>query len=196
MCYIQFEMSPVRNYRYIFFLLPYIFVSGCVFQESPEELDRLVKEDPSFKQLIVERDQAHSQMSIIKNDLLNKKKTLDAQVEKMRGEYDAYAKAQNKKVEQFRAGIETNRNHLKRQLELDGANMEKKQSELASYEKTLSDVRKVLHEGKGISFSKTERQKWEERILMLSEKIRPLADDIQELKLQTRLKKQKIQFLR
>ena len=118
------------------------------------------------------------------------------QVEKRRGEYDAYAKIQNKKVEQFRASIEVNRNLLRRQLEQNGAQLEEKQSELAGYEKTLSDVRKVLHEGKGISFSSAERQKWEGRILMLSEKIRPLVDEIQELKLQIRLKKQKIQFLK
>jgi chromosome segregation ATPase len=189
-------MSPGRNYSCIFLLLPCILVSGCVFQENPEELDRLVKEDASFKQLIVERDQAHSQMSVIKNDLLTRKKTLDAQVGKMRGEYDAYAKTLNQKVDQLRSGIESSRSLLKRQLEQDGANMEKKQSELAAYEKTLSDVRKVLHESKGISFSKAERQKWEERVLMLSEKIRPLADEIKELKLEMRLKKQKIRFLR
>ena len=68
--------------------------------------------------------------------------------------------------------------------------------EVLGYQKTLLDVRRVLREGKGISLSKTERQKWAERILMLSEKIRPLAEDIQELKLQIRLKKQKIQYLR
>ena len=74
--------------------------------------------------------------------------------------------------------------------------MQDKQVEMAGYEKTLADVRKVLQEGKGLSLSKTERQKWEERILMLSEKVRPLTDEIQELKLQVRLKKQKIQFLK
>ena len=182
--------------RTIFFPLFCIFLSGCLFQESPEELDRLIKEDPGFKQMILARDQVRSQIRLIREELLNKKKTLDAQVEKLRTEYDAYAKAQNKKIEQFRAMIETNRNLLKRQLEQNGAHMEEKQSELAGYEKTLSDVRKVLQEGKGISLSKAERQKWEERILMLSEKIRPLTEEIQELKLQIRLKKQKIQFLR
>ncbi len=182
--------------RHVFFLLSCVFLPGCLFQESPEELDRLVKEDPSFKQMILSRDQAYGQIRLIKEDLLNKKKTLDAQVDKLRSEYDAYAKTQNKKAEQFRNGVEANNNLLKRQLEQNGAHMEEKQSELAGYEKTLSDVRKVLNEGKGLSLSKTERQKWEERILMLSEKIRPLAEDIQELKLQIRLKKQKIRFLK
>jgi hypothetical protein len=57
-------------------------------------------------------------------------------------------------------------------------------------------VRKVLHESKGITLSKAERQKWEERVLMLSEKMRPLMDEINDLKLQIRLKKQKVQYLR
>ena len=85
---------------------------------------------------------------------------------------------------------------MKKNMELESASLEGKQNELDGYQKTLSDVRKVLHESKGISLSKTERQKWEERILMLSEKMRPLLDEIQELKLQIRLKKQKIQYLR
>ncbi len=182
--------------QHIFFLFSCFFLSGCLFQENPEELDRLTKEDPSFKQMIVARDQAHGQIHLIKNELLNKKKTLDAEIGKLRNEYDAYAKTQNKKIEQFRALVEANRNLLKQQLEQNGAHMEEKQSELAGYQKTLSDVRKVLQEGKGISFSKAERQKWEERILMLNEKIRPLVDEIQELKLQIRLKKQKIQYLK
>lgn len=173
-----------------------VFLPGCLFQESPEELDRLVKEDPVFKQMIFARDQAHHQIHLIKEDLLNKKKVLDAELEKFRSAYDAYAKAQNKKIDQFRGTIDANHNLLKQQLEQNGARLEEKQNEMAGYEKTLSDVRKVLNEGKGISLSKTERQKWEERILMLSEKIRPLTEEIQELKLQIRLKKQKIQFLK
>ena len=171
-------------------------MAGCIFQESPEELDRLTKEDPVFKQMIAARDQARGQIHLIKDELLNKKKALDAEVEKLRGAYDAYAKAQNKKIDQFRALIEANHDLLKQQLERDGAHLEEKRVEMTGYEKTLSDVKKVLTEGKGLSLSKAERQKWEERILMLSEKIRPLADEIQELKLQIRLKKQKIQFLK
>ena len=57
-----------------------------------------------------------------------------------------------------------------------------------------SRLRLVLREGKGINLSTQEKQKWEERILMLSEKIRPLSEEIQELKLQNRLKKRKIGY--
>ena len=171
-------------------------MAGCLFQENPEELDRLTKEDPAFKQMIAARDQARGQIRLIKEDLLNKKQALDAEVEKLRGAYDAHAKAQNKKIDQFRGLIDGHRTLLKQQLEQEGARLEEKRIEMAGYEKTLSDVRKVLNEGKGISLSKGERQKWEERILMLSEKIRPLTDEIQDLKLQIRLKKQKMQFLK
>ena len=56
-------------------------------------------------------------------------------------------------------------------------------------------IESVLNESKGITLSKAERQKWEERLMMLSEKMRPLGEEIQELKLQIRLKKQKVQYL-
>lgn len=176
--------------------LPFcVLVSGCL-QESPEELDRLTKEDPAFKQMIQLRDQTHAQIRLIKDDLLNRKKSLDGQVEKLRADYDATAKAQNKKVELLRGAIEQNRELLKRSMEMESASLDSKQAELEGYQKTLSDVRKVLHESKGISLSKNEKQKWEERILMLSEKMRPLSEEIQELKLQIRLKKQKIGYLK
>ena len=181
--------------RYLF-LLPFcVLIAGCL-SESPEELDRLTKEDPAFKQMIQLRDQTHHQIQTLKDDLLNRKKTLDSQVEKLRADYDAIAKAQNQKIEQLRGTIEQNRDLMKKNMESESGSLEAKQNELSGYQKTLTDVRKVLNESKGISLSKTERQKWEERILMLSEKMRPLMDDIQELKLQIRLKKQKIQYLR
>ena len=170
-------------------------MAGC-FQESPEELDRLTKEDPAFKQMIQLRDQTRSQIQLIKDDLLNRKKQVDAQVEKLRGEYDATAKAQNKKIELLRAAIEQNHDLLQKNMDMEAASLQSKQEEFGGYQKTLSDVRKVLQESKGISFSKAERQKWEERILMLSEKMRPLSEEIQELKLQIRLKKQKIRYLK
>ena len=181
--------------RRVFLFLSCFFLSGCL-QESPEELERLTKEDPAFKQMILARDQVHSQIHLIKDDLLNRKKLLDTQVEKLRSDYDTVAKSQNKKIEQLRAMIETNRSQLSREIDLASASAQDKQNELDGYQKTLSDVQKVLHEGKGIQLSKAERQKWEERILMLSEKMRPLTEDIQELKLQIRLKKQKMQFLK
>ena len=184
----------MKKYRALSLLLP-VFLTGCL-QESPEELDRLGKEDPVFKQMILSRDQAHNQMQLIKQDLLNRKKWMDSQVEKLRADYDAVAKQQNKKIEQFRLSIEQNRDRLKREMEQQSVAMEEKKGTLDGYQKKMAAVRKVLQEGKGFSLSKTERQQWEERALMVSEKIRPLAEEIQELKLQVRLKKQKIQYLR
>ncbi len=148
-----------------------------------------------FKQMIFARDQAHAQEHLIKEDLLAKKRTLDGQVEKLRAEYDAYAKAQNKKIEQYQATIESNRDLLKRQIELASTELETKQKDVEEYEKTLSGIKRLLRESRGISFSGQEKQKLEEKALILSEKIRPLADQVQELKLQIRLKKQKIHFL-
>ena len=178
-----------------FFFIPVaLFLSGCAMQ-SPEELERLLKEDPTFKQMIVSRDQAHAQISLLKQDLLGRKKAVDAQVEKFRADYNVAAKAVNAKIDQYRAAIAANRALLKREIDLAAAEVESKQNEFGGYQKTLSDVQKVLHESKGITLSKAERQKWEERILMLSEKMRPLLDEINELKLQIRLKKQKIQYL-
>ncbi len=178
---------------WIFFTL--FFLWGCS-ASGPEELDRLTKEDPAFKQMVATRDQVHGQIRLIKQDLLSRKKTLDAQIEKLRGDYDAYAKAQNKKIEQYQSVIDTQRSVLRHEIETGSAQIESKAAELGGYEKTLTDVKKVLSESKGITFSNQEKQKWEERILMLNEKIRPLSDEIQELKLQIRLKKQKIGFLK
>ena len=185
--------KPMVRYPAVLFFC--LSLGGC-WTQSPEELDRLVKEDPAFKQMIVARDQAHQQIRLIKEDLLARKKQIESQAQKMRADYDAVAKTQNKKIEQYRIAIEANRKLLKTQIESESAQLADKESELEGYRKTLGDVKKVLNEGKGISLSKAERQKWEERILMLSEKMRPLTDEIQELKLQIRLKKQKIQYLR
>ncbi len=56
-------------------------------------------------------------------------------------------------------------------------------------------MQKVLKDPKGITLSAQDKKRWSEHVLMLNEKIRPLSEDIQELKLQVRLKKQKIAYL-
>ncbi|MBI2094558.1 MAG: hypothetical protein HYT89_00105 [Candidatus Omnitrophica bacterium] len=170
-------------------------VGGCAF-EGPEELGRLVKEDPEFRQMIAARDQVHSQIKLIKDDLLSKKRTIDAQVERLRNDYDVYAKEQNVKIEKMRASVEANRDFLRKEIEIAEARLAARDKEIKSYQKTLGDVKDMLRESKGINLSSQEKQKWEERVLMLSEKIRPLSEEIQELKLQIRLKKRKIGFLR
>jgi hypothetical protein len=170
-------------------------LAGCLAQ-SPEELERLMKEDPEFKRMVAARDEVHDRIRLIKQDLLARKKTLDTQVGSLRAEYDAYAKAQNKKIEQSRAAIEANRSHLGTELELAVSALERKKTELTGYRKTLANVKRVLAESNGLTLSAAERQKWEERILMLSEKIRPLAEEVEELKLQIRLKKKKIGYLK
>ncbi len=179
------------------FLLAFFFpivLAGCS-STSPEELDRLTKEDPVFKQMVLQRDQARSQVQLIKEDLLQRKKLLDAQVSKLRQEYDATAKAQNLKMEKYQAAIDANRERLKADCEAAEVQLAEKAVKLGGYRKTLSDIQKVLKEGQGISFSQADKKKWEEQILILSEKIRPLEDEIQDLKLQIRLKKQKMGFL-
>jgi hypothetical protein len=181
--------------RSLSLILILLLLPGCN-PYSQEELDRLVKEDPAFRQMIASRDQAHSQIKAVKDDLLAKKKVMDSQVEKLRADYDAYAKAQNAKTEKFRASIDVHRAALAKDIEISSASLQSKVTELNGYQKTLIDVKKVIRESKGISLTKQERQRWEERVLMLSEKIRPLSDEVQELKYQIRLKKQKLSYLK
>jgi len=176
-------------------LIASLSLTGCL-GENPEELSRLVKEDPAFKQMITARDEAQRQVGLIKQDLLSRKNTVNEQVGKLRAEYDAYSKIQSAKMVQYRATIDANRALLKREAEVAAAALEDKTAELAGYQRTLADVKKVLTEGKGLALSKTERQKWQERTLLLSEKMRPLIDEIQDLRLRIRLKKQKIGYLR
>lgn len=176
-------------------LLSVFFISGCTWNQSPEELQRLTKEDPAFKLMITQRDQARRQVSLIKNDLLKRKQVMDAETEKFRAQFDVYSKAANLKMDQYRTAIDADRSKLKGDIDISEARIETKQAELEGYQKTLVDVQKVLTESKGITLSPQEKKKWEERVLMLNEKIRPLTDEIQDLKLQIRLKKQKIGYL-
>jgi chromosome segregation ATPase len=171
-----------------------LLLSGCSVN-SPEELDRLTKEDPVFKQMILQRDQVHAQAQLIKEDLLNRKKAMDAQIDKLRQEYDAMAKSQNLKIEKYQTLIDSNRAKLKADIERAVEQLSEKSVKVEGYKRTLQDIQKVLKEGKGTNFTAADKRKWEEQILILSEKIRPLEEEIQDLKLQIRLKKQKIGFL-
>ncbi len=177
-----------------FLLCSFLILTGCS-SYGPEELDRLTKEDPAFKQMIVTRDQMHSQMHLIKEDLLAKKNVMDTQIDKLRAQYDATAKLENQKIEKCQAAIDANRALLKRDIEMAEARLESKRGEFEGYQKTLADIQKVLRESKGITFSVQEKQRWQEKVLLLSEKMRPLKEEIEDLNLQIRLKKRKISFL-
>lgn len=180
--------------KFIFFFVFATVLTGCAVN-NPEELERLTKEDPAFKQMITTRDRMRGDVKLIKDDLLAKKRAVDAQVEKMRLDYDTYAKAQNVKIDKYKTVLDTYRKALQKDIEAANAGLDSKQNELAGYQKTLQDVRKVLSESKGITISAQEKEKWEERIVLLNEKMRPLADEIQDLKLKIRLHRKKIGFL-
>lgn len=171
-----------------------VVLGGCAVN-NPEELERLTKEDPAFKQMILTRDRMHADVKLIKDDLLARKRAMDAQVEKMRNDYDVYAKAQNVKIDKYKTVLDAYRRALQKDIEAAAISLETKQNELAGYQKTLQDVKKVLGESKGITISSAEKEKWEERIVLLNEKMRPLAEEIQDLKLKTRLHRKKIGFL-
>ena len=171
-----------------------LVLAGCA-SNNPEELERLTKEDPAFKQTIDARDRMRADTKLIRDDLLLKKRAMDAQDEKLRRNYDAYAKAQNVKIDKYRSALEVYRRALAKDIDEAAASLQNKQTELSGYQKTLQDVRKVLSESKGISIPVQEKEKWQERILLLNEKMRPLTDEIQDLKLKIRLNKKKMGFL-
>ena len=176
-------------------LILVLFIVGCS-PYAPEELERLTKEDPEFAKMIQARNESHTRIKEIKDELLSKKKTLDGKIQKLRQTYDSYAKAQNLKIEKYRSAIEANRDLVRREVKSLEAQLSAKITELEGHEKTLEDVQKVIRETKTITLTANEKQRWEERVLMLTEKIRPLSDEIQELKFQIRLKKQKSHFLK
>jgi chromosome segregation ATPase len=169
--------------------------AGCS-PYGPEELDRLTKEDPAFKQMIVARDQMRGQIHAIKQDLLQKKSELDGQVDRLRRDYDVYAKAQHEKIEKYHSVLDASRNLLERDTDTAVAQLDAKQAELDRLKKTLEEVVKVLRQSKDITLSAQEKAKWEERRLMISEKMRPLSEEIQELQARIRLNKRKIGFLK
>lgn len=171
-----------------------LMLAGCNMN-SPEELDRLTKEDPVFKQMILQRGQAKARAQLIREDLLGRKKTMDAEIDKLRKEYDTYAKAQNLKIEKLRAVVDANRDRLKIDIGAAARQLSEKAVRLDGYQKTLADIQKVLKGGKGIDFTPADKKKWEEQLLILSEKIKPLEEEIQDLKLRIHLKKQKTGFL-
>ncbi len=176
-------------------LLAIVFLLAGCGVNNPEELERLAKEDPGFKQMIGTRDKMRADTRIIKDDLLAKKRAMDVQLEKLRRDYDATAKSQNIKIEKYKTVLDNYRKSLTGDIDAATLSMETKKNELAGYQKTLQDVQKVLKEGKGIKFSAQEKEKWQERILLLNEKMRPLSEEIQDLKLKVRLNKKKIGFL-
>jgi hypothetical protein len=176
-------------------LLLAVLAAGCT-ASTPEELERLVKEDPAFSQMITARDQMHREIRLIKQDLLERKKTADTQASKIRNDYDAFAKAGSVKISKYQETIAASRNVLQREIETKSAQLAAKETETAGYDKTLADVKKVLRESKGLTISAAEKEKWEERMLMLSEKMKPLSDEIQDLKAEIALKKRKIGFLK
>lgn len=184
----------MRRAFVLLFALP-LALGGCLIGESPEELERLTKEDPGFEKMILARNQVHQQIASIKQDLFDRKKALDAETLRMRSAHENYAAAQQQKIEGLRGAIEGYRRTLKSQIETAEARLEAKQIEVEGYRKTLADVQKMLRESKGIELSSKERQKWDERILMLTEKIRPIEDEMRELRLEIRLKNQKVRYL-
>ncbi len=171
-----------------------LMVSGCV-PVNQEELERLTKEDPSFAQMIASRDQAYAQIQLIKQDLLSKKKVLNAQTEKLQSDYEAYARLQSQKIDQFRATIASRRAVLQKDIDTAQQQLDVKQKELALCQNTLTNIRRLLNESKGVQLSSKERRNWEERAVVQAEKTKVLADEVQELKLYIRLKKQKASFL-
>ncbi len=170
-------------------------LAGCS-PYGPEELDRLMKEDPDFKLMVATRDQMSQQMRLIKDDLLAKKKGMDAQVGKLRQDYDTFAKSQNVKIEKFKAVSETNRNQLAQEIQTAAARLKDKGQELRRYEEIMKGWKGLLKNSKSTEISSRDKQKWEEDILRLEEKMRPLKEVIEELKIQIRLKKRKLSFLR
>ncbi len=176
-------------------LLVALALAGCS-SYGPEELDRLTKEDPEFKQMIAARDRMNTQIRLIKDDLLKRKQAANAEIARRRAEYDTFARAESIKIEKYRAVIDAHRNELKREVETSAARLEAKEAELDRLKKSREEVEKVLSQSGEIALSKPEREKWEERRLLISEKIRPLEDEIAETKAAIRLNKRKISFLR
>lgn len=175
-------------------LIVSLLAAGCTSM-SPEELDRLTKEDPAFKQMISSRDEVHFQIRQIREDLLTKKKAMDAQIDSLRKAYDAYARTQHLKIEKYKATIEANRKILERDIEAAQAELDVKERRLQEYRATQEDIQKIIG-NQSLKMTEKESDKWQERETLLSEKIRPLVDEIQELRLRIRLKQQKIKFLK
>lgn len=171
-----------------------LILIGCA-PPDPEELERLVKQDPSFKQVIGARDQVHRQVQVIRTDLLQKKQALDSTVDKLRTDYDAFAKAQNQQIEKYQASLEAYRALMKRELETLNAQLQAKKTEFAGYKNSIESIHKMRGQTQGIKLSKAEQEKWQERVLMLSEKARPLVEEIRELEAEIALKKRKLSYL-
>lgn len=146
-----------------------VLLSGCGVDVSEFE-KKVLERDPSFESVIDTKNSTEKDIEETHRIYLNKKRNIEGQItalkqelEKSRGEYIS-------RMERLKKKLDPEVTALKNEIKMMKTALAVKTAEVSMVEKSIEEIKELMHKGKTLEMTQEEMRMWNERMTALVKK--------------------------
>lgn len=191
---IKFQIPNFKNFLFLFFGL-WFLVIGCEYVDK-ESLDKIIQEDPLFRDILVKKQELDSKIDALLTQLREAKGKADASIRAIQEDFDKQRKEIDSRINGLKKELEPQRMKIRQELETLRITISTKKAVLRDLENTRRNLTNLINQQKAVNVTSEDMTKWQERLAALNSQIDPLIGEIRELEEETHSLRLKLIVLR
>lgn len=158
----------------------WIFLSGCE-QLDKESINKIIQEDPSFKEVLVKKDELDSKINLLLNQFQEAKAAAYANIRTIQENLDKQKQEMDSKIAAFKKELDPQRIKVRQNIEVLASTISAKKDMLRNLESTKRNLTNLISQQKTLNVPSEDMAKWQERLAALDGQIGPLKGEVREL---------------
>jgi peptidoglycan hydrolase CwlO-like protein len=168
---------------------------GCE-QIDTESINKIVQEDPSFKEVLAKKEDMDSRIAFFFGQLRDLKTDTYAKIRMLQDTFDKQKTEIDAKIAALKSELDPARAKIRQEMEDLRAAVSGKKGILRDLENTRRNLTNLINQQRAVSVTAEDMAKWQERLTDLNNQIEPLSGEIREMEERIRLLRLKAIALR
>lgn len=158
----------------------WIFLSGCE-QIDKESINKIIQEDPSFKEVLAKKDELDSKINLLLNQFQEAKAAAYANIRTIQENLNKQKQEIDSKIAAFKRELDPQRIKIRQDIEALTNTISAKKGMLRNLEGTKRNLTNLVNQQKTLNVPTADMSKWQERLAALDGQMGPLKGEVREL---------------
>ncbi len=157
-----------------------IFITGCE-QIDKESIDKIIQEDPSFKDVLVKKDDLDAKINLLLNQFQEAKAAAYANIRTVQENLNKQKQEIDSKIAAFKKELDPQRIKIRQDIDVLANTISAKKGMLRNLDSTKRNLANLISQQKTLNVPSEDMAKWQERLAALDGQIEPLQGEVREL---------------
>lgn len=186
----------MRKITGVTFLLLFIcLTSGCSVV-SDEKKEKVLEQDPHFRQLLEEKKRTDAEIAALKKALKERRAVINSKIDILKKGFRKESEKVASDIKRLESRFDSEKDIIAKEIELVKQDMDSKQHAIKNADKTINELNGLITKEGKLDISQEEVNRWRQRIRSLEEEKKATGKELRKTEKELGLLQIKLKLLR